>query len=266
MITCSLDCELIWGVIGKVDDQYISNNVAMADYSLSRILDLIEGDASKLALAYVVKSLPYTKCEDSNMQGYDDAIKVFTWKTVNKSIDKGVTLGLHSYKHSLYSDMSCEDYVSEVNKIKDFLSLQSGFSGFFVYPKNQMYQGDDSDIFQTFSLVRMNSNSWLYKSKGQSYNSFKRILRYLDSFIPIYELFCDKKPEYENDKSVVGTHFYRGNLKGWLLKIHYWRLLLGKKLMALQGKSMHLWSHPHNFGGNEESIKYFVKLGDLNGK
>ena len=130
----------------------------------------------------------------------------------------------------------------------------------FVYPKNLADSYSINEYQQKFQYIRINSRSRLYRTSAQGVSTLKRIVRYLDSFLPVFEFFCDKRPEHEINNAVVGTHFFRANLPNYLLYIHYFRLKFGVIIMSLMGQKMHIWSHPHNFAGNPLAINLFCKL------
>ncbi len=255
-IILSLDCELLWGVSDFASDNYIKNNIKNSDKTLRSIIQLSEQKkiSNKLYLAFVLNSMDF--------ENQNDAWS-FSKLTIDIAKNSECSLGLHSTNHKLYSKLSVDDYEIEVKKIQYFLQNNKRFSSFFVFPKNQLHNSGSKNIFQLFDNVRVNCDSWLYKSLGQNYSLLKRIIRYLDSFLPIYEIFCSKNPEVNQKNAIVGTHFFRANLRGFFLLWHYNRLKLGKHLMNKKNKSMHVWSHPHNFNGNEKAIKLFVNLGKL---
>ena len=119
---------------------------------------------------------------------------------------------------------------------------------------------DDIPSFLGMKVIVKNSmprNMIVLAGEGAGIYQF---IRLADSFVPIFELFCDKGPEVDIKNSVVGTHFFRANLPNWLLYIHYYRLRLGIRLMSFLKHDSHVWSHPHNFSRDSHAVKLFVKL------
>lgn len=254
--TCSLDCELYWGLPSNTKEEY-KENILNADKSLLNIINKAAEKKidNKIFLAFVIKTLDNSKAEVNF-----DRLRSYSYETIKAAKLSNCKLGVHSYNHTLYKSMNNTEYETELTKIKKFVNENKEFKNIFVFPKNQIHGSGVNELSQIFNNIRLNSKSWLYRSINARYTFSKRLLRYLDSFLPIYEIFCSKKPEVNLDNCIVGTHFYRANLSGIFLKVHYIRLLLGCFLMRKMKKEMHLWSHPHNFNNKEKSIQYFIKV------
>ncbi len=264
----SLDCELLWGMRAGLPECYIVNNVGCARESLGNIVSTWGPRNALLYLAFVGKSLPQVDIDADDMdylsgKGYkkylDDVYLKFPQSGIPKSRDN-IKLGLHGITHRFYTDMSSRDKQQESQAIEAILGQNREYTEFFVYPKNL---ADDESIGwyrNRFRKIRVNSRSWLYRTNEQGVGTVRRIFRFLDSFLPLFELFCDKKPEHNIDNAVVGTHFFRANLVGFLLGAHYARLRFGIWLMRMLNQKVHIWSHPHNFAANPTAIRLFGKL------
>jgi len=262
----SLDCEKIWGMKSGIPKGYLLKNIARSDHSLSRII--AEWTHGTLYLAFVMKSLPLCKASNEDLvflanRGYAEyASRKFTqFETFEDySIAPNVKLGLHSTCHRHYTELDSVDLNLEISEINKFVAKNKKYSEIFVYPKNLVDSQSLSEYSKTFKKIRVNSASWLYRTSPRGVSLTRRMLRYLDSFFPIFELFCNKRPEYSLDNAIVGTHFFRANLPSFLLVLHYIRIRIGIKLMKSLGIDSHVWSHPHNFGGREVAIKLFALL------
>lgn len=268
-IEFSLDCELLWGMRKGVPGSYIQNHVLKSEFTLKKIIQDWHPKAPNIYLAFVAKtlvnfdidsddyayfsSMGYGKYLNSNYLKYETI--EFNYKQTN------ILLGLHGVNHRFYTDLNEKEKNKEISSILTFIEKNNNFSSMFVYPKNLADTASIDKYKIKFSKIRVNSCSWLYRTTGKV-SRLKRILRYLDSFLPIFELFCNKTAEHNIDNAVVGTHFFRANLPKVLLMLHYYRLKFGCILMPVLGKKIHIWSHPHNFAGNSYAIKLFCRLGN----
>lgn len=267
-IEFSLDCELLWGMKKGVSSHYIENNVSKSQVSLKEILSSWNPDGSNIYLAFVGKSLPMFEVDSNDRSylseiGYEKYLSKSYLKFSSfdfKPKQENVKFGLHSIAHKFYTDLNDDEKKLEIDTITDFVKDKDEFRSIFVYPKNLADNESVNKYKEEFDIIRVNSRSWLYKTTDKGVSKTKRILRFLDSFFPVFELFCDKKPEHEIKNAVVGTHFFRANLPNYLLYLHYFRLKLGSLIMRFFNHKMHIWSHPHNFGGNPVAIKLFCGL------
>ncbi len=264
----SLDCELIWGMPIGIKERYLKNNVANAHKSLEKIVSKWDLNKSVLHLAFVGKTLPEFPVNDDDKKyltakGYSSYFDV-TYLKFDKFefelVAPTVKLGLHGLGHRLYTELLEEEKKLETAAINEFLKTRSEFNQIFVYPKNLADEDTVEEYKNLFLKIRVNSISWLYRTRSSGVGKLRRVLRYLDSFLPIFELFCDKRPEHNLNNAIVGTHFFRANLPPTLLFIHYLRLKIGIKIMSLCKKDVHVWSHPHNFAANPVAIEYFCDL------
>lgn len=273
MITFSLDCERIWGFTDKVDNQYLENNIRYSDSALKEIIARWDNNSSELTLAFVLSSLPnydipediVSKKKKLLKSKWDEELTKFSDINFSDLRDKNITLGVHSTSHDLYINLEQAELEKEIRSIEEFIFNNSEFNRLFVYPKNLTVPYGIDNLSNHFQFIRVNGNSWLYRSDPRGVSVFKRIIRYLDSFLPIYELFCSKKPEIYKENIVLGTHFFRANLRGILLSIHIFRIIFGIKLLKIMGHDAHIWSHPHNFSGNKKAIDAFASFGRMNG-
>ncbi|MCP4463773.1 MAG: hypothetical protein GY819_13340 [Planctomycetaceae bacterium] len=258
----------MWGMRQGVGQHYIDFHVGNSQNSLKAIVTRWLPQYSNLYLAFVGNSLPNVPLEDRDLadlsgKGYqnylDDAFMKFSSFDFNNS-QSNLKLGLHGVSHKLYTDMSAQEKLAEGAAIEAILKENQRFAEFFVYPKNLADSETINRYKSRFVRIRVNSRSRLYRTSEFGVNRTRRIMRFLDSFLPIYELFCDKRPEHGIDNAVVGTHFFRANLPPVLLIPHYIRLRFGIWIMNLLGEDVHIWSHPHNFGGRNFAINLFVRL------
>ncbi len=265
----SLDCEKLWGMPSGVKRQYIENNIKNAEQALSSICEAWCDEGATLYLAFVINSISPSSptaiqekqaLKDRGFKPYLSDEYLYFYGLNRLSKKKTILYGLHGSNHELYSEMNPQEVEAELESVESFLESNQGFDKLFVYPKNLVDSISIKKYKKWFSYVRVNSRSWLYRTNKGGPKKFKRLLRYLDSFLPIYEFFCLKEPEHDIDNSTVGTHFYRANLSPPLLVIHYLRLRFGVFFMGCIGRDVHIWSHPHNFSGSQFSVKLFCSL------
>ena len=122
-----------------------------------------------------------------------------------------------------------------------------------------------------FTCIRVNPDNFLYRT--QNHGKYKRflirVLRYLDAYLPINEMIWKK---YKQAKSAVhlsvGNIFFRPDCGCQILDyMHFLRVVLALKFCEVTGRNFHIWTHPHNFGGNvsasinnyERLLRYFMK-------
>lgn len=267
----SLDCEKLWGMSPGVKGRYIENNVKKSGDALKEICDAWADCGSTLYLAFVSNSIPSSDpiaIQENQIlknRGFDSFLTdeyIFFNDMALLPAKKTILFGLHGSNHEFYSEMNSQEVESEVKKVKSFMDSNQGFDKIFVYPKNLVDSISIKKYMKWFSCIRVNSRSWLYRTNRGGPSRLKRVLRYIDSFLPIYECFCAKEPEHNFNNLTVGTHFYRANLSPPLLYIHYLRLRFGIFFMGCIGRDVHIWSHPHNFSGNQFAVKLFCRLQD----
>lgn len=271
MNTFSLDCERIWGMPKGISSRYISKNIAGSDDALREIIERWGAANCELSLVFVLASLPgfespaalsalrRSELEDKWAEEFESFSHANAFGVKNGN----VTFGVHSVCHNLYTDLNAANLELEIDTVNAFTEVNPKFRRVFVFPKNLSVVSAIAEYKKNFEKVRLNSRSWLYRSNSVGVSSLKRGLRFLDSFLPIYELFCDKSPEVDIPNYVVGTHFFRANLSRFLLRVHVARLNFGIKYLNRRGYAAHVWSHPHNFVGNDLAIKNFVDLGKM---
>ena len=118
---------------------------------------------------------------------------------------------------------------------------------FLIMPKNQVTD-TVRKLAREFGVrsIRVAPQCWLYDPARVG--RMTRLLRYLDSFLPIVEFLLPKRPR---EGELEGRFFFRpANKFVWLDRVHFWRLRLGFHIARMTGRDFHLWSHPHNFGGD----------------
>jgi hypothetical protein len=218
----SLDCEKVWGMKKGVPEGYIQNNVGQSDYSLERVLSVWE--RRTIYLAFVMKSLPACDVNEDDLallseNGYTDytSSKFTKFDSFDdREFPENIRLGLHSTRHRFYTELEETSLGQEMAEISKFVADHPKYGEMFVYPKNLVDGHTVGQYSRIFQKIRVNSASWLYRTSPKGVGQVRRLLRYLDSFLPIYELFCDKRPEHALCNAVVGTHFFRANLPVYL--------------------------------------------------
>ena len=284
-IIISYDYELSWGPWDKVPIQYIETNVKLANKAALMIIDAHKKHRIPCTWAIVGALLDVNNCPVSIMNaskrnddvkqrfeefcklvGDSEALFKADVRVVEQLVhDDLFEVGSHTHTHLYSLESSFEELMDDFKRFKDIYSERiGGLPVSLVMPKNQISQDSirvASD--NRFSVVRTNPHNWLYvqKERTKLMAFVIRILRILDSFLPIVE-FLNSGTEYnsENCDYIVGQYFIRPALKNrFLKKAHLLRLRFGLKYCVFIGRDCHLWSHPHNFGSCPESAINFLE-------
>lgn len=123
-----------------------------------------------------------------------------------------------------------------------------------VFPRNQFNDAYVAVAARSgFDIVRGNETSWLYKSAAKSDHSpIKRALRLADAYINLSGANVHEAQLHQSAIDIPSSRFLRPwNSKLALaepLKLH--RIESAMEIAAREGKFMHIWFHPHNFGVN----------------
>lgn len=165
----------------------------------------------------------------------------------------------HTYTHNYFNNVIQEKFrVLEYKEIENDINIY-GLKRGIIFPKNQANKETIKFFTEKNFVVRTNFNNLLYKTRH--YNFLVRVLRYLDSYLPITELFnVFHKPE--NSKSIIeGGIFFRPSLKFKIFdRIHQARIIFHYQYCKVTNRSFHLWSHPHNFYPLENSLMNYDRL------
>jgi hypothetical protein len=269
----SFDFESIYGVWDAVNDEYFESNVKYCFKNLKKIIHIHEKYDLKLNIAVVGLLFSNNKNYDKFFYLNRESKKEKFLLLKNKfssitSLDseilkilasKKVQLISHTYFHNYLNNENNNELVNkELEMINDLVTegfLKKGI----VFPKNQASNFAVESFFNQGYVLRLNFNNPLYSN---NYNNFIRILRYLDSFLPITEflnIFFENERKRKN--LIEGGIFFRPIFRFRILEIiHFKRIILHYYYCYYFKKTFHIWSHPHNFGNGLDSIKNYTHL------
>jgi len=116
--------------------------------------------------------------------------------------------------------------------------------------------------------IRGNEHSYLYDARnGEEESLFRRALRLVDAYLNIsgHNCYTDEYLKSKHPVDIPSSRFlrpYSAKLKildGLRLK----RIKSGMTYAAKNGRTYHLWWHPHNFGINyKENFAFLEKILD----
>jgi len=288
--TFSLDYELAWGVFDKLGKSYLLSNVARANTAAREILDINNRDNFPTTWAVVGVALDKSITTDKKILLVDSDFtkdasafeflsgisEVDLESLLNipdgfiKDLDSSPHQELASHTFSHFYSLDVDDSLVErdferMNEVYDFLGVNRPVS--LVLPKNLATRKViDKAVSFGIKVVRKNPNTWLYapRKHGSFERRIIRVLRYLDSFFPVGEFFSRK----ESDDAVCvteGNFFFRPSFASAVLdRLHFFRFKLFVYGCMFTGRDVHIWSHPHNFGGDVgRSIGNYKRMVDF---
>ena len=273
----SYDYELLWGTWDGTRTSYLTGPVAEANQVVSAVIKAHQTHQVPATFAIVGAMLDEGSAKERFQKAGRDEIDQARFDSlfiphvkrsdvtdVNAAALKTIAnddlfeLGSHTYSH-FYATTTSTEVIQ--NDFKTFNLCFQRITGkpatSLVLPKNQVTQAV-LEIAADYGIkvVRMNPDSWLYRPvarKGLS-AKFVRLLRYLDAYLPLLELFPDRQAnvaELFGLRLNKGQYFFRPSLGSKLASIsHFARLKFGLKYCSLRKRDCHFWSHPHNFAGN----------------
>jgi peptidoglycan/xylan/chitin deacetylase (PgdA/CDA1 family) len=182
---------------------------------------------------------------------------------------KGQEIATHTYFHhyALESGPSLEDFEDDIKSAISIAQSQGIQIQSIVFPMNQVNRKYLKILAANgITAFRGNQSHSSYISNGydDDNESFKRIFRLLDSYLPLYRIDgSSMKIKETSGKSVLdipATAFLRPfNIKlKWLEPFRFHRLSTSMTRVAKNGGVFHLWWHPHNFSDNELENLYFL--------
>jgi len=180
----------------------------------------------------------------------------------------------HTYNHIFLNDfLNNLDLINEdFEKFNTLMSSVGVKVNSIVLPKNIFFlEFSEILINNKIKCVRVNPDNFLYS--GLSYKEPTRWIRYLralDYYLPIneiVEIFKGKniaRSEKIPPQLVLSeaTLFLRGSIENnFVNRIAYWRFVLSIWYRIYKKESVHVWTHPHNFGSNpKQSMFWYLKM------
>ncbi|MEM7242921.1 MAG: polysaccharide deacetylase family protein [Pseudomonadota bacterium] len=266
----SYDYELMWGVWRHKTGKYISQNIRHASDALASTIALHQSAEIPANVAIVGALLDDLNPTDLialqdlnetdqqrlkhqiNRHGDDAGLwKISVWLRRSLVSNPWVSLGSHSYSHAYAHSTSFKKLEQDFQRQAHVFQTQLGqVPEFLIMPKNQI-SPDVMAIAQDYGFenLRINPDCWLYWTQQKSI--IIRALRRLDSYLPLLEMIPTQKPASTPIKALEGRYFFRpGHRIKFLDDLHFLRLKLGYYYCRASNRDFHLWTHPHNMGGN----------------
>ena len=266
----SYDYELLWGVWPFKGSRYVEKNVRHASDALASALAQHQSAAIPANVAIVgmllddsvprdlIKHQSLTPNQRQKLEALigqhgseKDLWKISAWLRRSLAANPWVSLGSHSYSHIYALDASSTELIQDFEKQNKTFNVTFGKTpDFLIMPKNQI-TGSVIMLAKRFGIksLRINPDCWLYNPAKKSI--FIRLLRLLDAYFPILELIPTPKPHSEIVQLLEGRYFFRpAHHLAVIDAIHFVRLKIGYHYCRKSGRDFHLWTHPHNMGGN----------------
>jgi len=295
----SLDFELLWGVRDHADRDSYGKNVLGARNAVPKMLEIFAKNGISATWATVgflfceskeelLASLPselptYSNPRLSNFYYLDEVGKdersdpYYFAPSLISEIQQtpGQEIGTHTLSHyyCLEDRQSHSAFEADIIASKK-LSCERGIElRSIVFPRNQ-FAAEHLKVCAKHGIThyRGNPSPWAYRAaKGTEQTSMRRALRLLDAYSGMlgsqaFEAISGQPTD------VPASRFLRpctGRLAPFH-PLHITTIQRGMTAAARDGKSYHLWWHPHNFGQNLEAnlgglsqiIAHFVTLHD----
>jgi len=292
----SYDYELAWGVWDTLPERYLNENISEANRCAEKIMHAHISFGIKATWAVVGaaidRNIDWEKIRrvlinnttsESGLRNFEKLIEKSDFNQIpNKNLQTIKDSDLfefasHTYWHRYVNNCTTADLHNDFELFEKAASDKAVRS--IVFPRNIVSLESISLASKyNYGCVRVNPNNWLYQTvkKDDMQGKFIKFVRYVDAFFPLQEFLPMRKNSISDQSMLsVGQYFFRahcgGKFRNWL---HIKRLILGYRICRMKNVDFHIWSHPHNFGGNptmamenlEILLKYFQKQissGDL---
>lgn len=275
IFTISLDFELFWGVRDHRSLQDYGENIRNVHKVVPRLLDLF----AKYNVHCTWATVGFLFCKDKNeLLRYSPAIKPDYQK---KEYDPypyleqnelegiyhfapalieqirntpGQEIGTHTFSHfyTLERNTTIEQFRSDLQTAKKIANEKGITINSIVFPRNQYSdQHIKACLEEGIKIYRGNELSGAYKPLSREHeNSFRRAIRFGDTFINVTGHHCHPVPVKGNIINIPASRFLRPyNPKFKVFdELKYNRIKNGLKYAAAHGLIYQLWWHPHNFG------------------
>jgi glycosyltransferase involved in cell wall biosynthesis/peptidoglycan/xylan/chitin deacetylase (PgdA/CDA1 family) len=304
-LVISMDFELMWGMRDKRTIQGYGAHVLGEREAIPAILALFKRYEVKATWAAVgmtlfenkadlLRNLPeqrptYTR---SRLNPYCNLHEVgkdersdpyhFGHSLVHRILDcEGMELGSHTFSHyyCLEHGQNSTQFKADLEACLEVSQRFSVRPVSFVFPRNQ-YNYEYLCVCEAlgFRVFRGNEDSWMYQeSMEEDQSEFRRGARLLDNYLNLTGNHGFTAQDYPDCDMIncPSSRFLRpfspnlSLLEGFRVR----RIQGAMAAAAREGKSFHLWWHPHNFGTNlrdnlailEDLLRFHVVLRDRYG-
>jgi peptidoglycan/xylan/chitin deacetylase (PgdA/CDA1 family) len=274
----------MWGVLDSKGPSYLPT-AAMTSKSLYRLLETFEAHSIKCTWGVVgalnhndITELDQVKLEAALTQRGVNYKEVFELAKICPDAffckDFISTLSLSGQDLISHTFHHIEMSRNGLDYLKDELMLWESALGRpplgLIFCRNS-YDDNCLDILERSNMrfYRAEPDIWyMALSSG-----FKKIFRYIDSFIPLWsgtvtKNSCDIRLQSKL-RAVPHTLFFRTfpSSRGFMKRLHILRIKMSMLYAARFNRVVHLWCHPHNFAVDsydisslKEILEFYVKL------
>jgi peptidoglycan/xylan/chitin deacetylase (PgdA/CDA1 family) len=292
-LVISLDFELLWGVRHHLDRESYGRNILGVREAIPAMLELFAKHGIHATWATVGFLLCESKDEllarapakrpsyqDPSYSNYSYLAEVgpneksdpyYFGASLARQIlaCPGQELGTHTFSHftCLEPGPTIDDFRADLTAAIDLMRDWSRTCRSIVFPKNQ-YSEAHLDVCKEAGLFafRGNEEAWCYRTgaRDEQRSKLRRLTRLADAYV---DLTGSNAVEYSHTRqgllNVQSSRFLRPYSRRlrMLEPLRLRRILTAMGQAAKEGKSFHLWWHPHNFGSNvTENIAFLEKL------
>lgn len=246
IFTISIDFEFAWGYADKEISEEQKDKIREEVYITKRLLERFKHFNIKATWATVAGLL-----DEGNSRGTD-----VLWFDKNNLINKikssrqGHEVGSHSYEHVIYSDISYEEALRDIEKAKEIHNEKDLEFNSFVFPRNR--EGNHTALKKSgIKNFRGQNQNWYSKVQNKT---LKRVFHLMDFFL------FTKNLSYPSLHSSGLVNIPGGQLlisrKGLRRIITPGQMVLkmknSLKHASREKKVFHLWFHPSNFSYDTE--------------
>ena len=277
----SLDFELLWGVRDNQDRETYGRNILGARQAIPQMLALFEyagvaatwatvgflfcGTKDELMAALPPQNL-WPRYDNPRLSSYNylDEVGVderrdpyYFGKSLIRQIraTPNQEIATHTFAHSycLEPGQNIQTLRADLKAALDLASAQGITLSSIVFPRNQ-YGEEHIQLCLEMGLTKFRGNpvSCLYSSRKQSeQKAILRGLRLIDAYTGAFDPAFDHRNDVSSE-NIRATRFLRPatGMQSLFHRAHLGVIKRGMTHAARQGKSYHLWWHPHNFGKN----------------
>ena len=272
----SLDFEGMWGSLGSRDVAGFAQRTQNLELVLNRLIDLIEKYQIHCTWA-IVGALACSSPEQVlKMMDYDitypqwdttlsDFIKTtgsgaFYFERIVDRISKCnyQEIGSHTFTHSYFLDsaINCELAEKELALSRKVLEKYTSKVDTVVFPRNQFNKDYLPVLEKTgYSVCRSNPNRFFMGKKHL--RKIHSLLEFANCYFPLSRKVCFSNEKIQENHNIITVpysfflRFYDSRFSILEpLKIRRIKCVMTKA--SKQGKTVHLWFHPHNLGEDVE--------------
>lgn len=290
----SLDFELYWGVRDVLTMEEYGEQIKGVHTAIPKLLDafkkyeinstisivgLLFLEDKEAILAHIPQNLPsYTDTKFTPYSGYLNEVgqnykdDVYHYgKHLLDEIKKhpNQEIGTHTYSHyyCLEKGQTLEQFRADIEMAIEVAKNNNVQLSSLVFPRNQ-FNNDYLKVCSDLGIIcyRGNERSWLYEAKNNNEESkLRRALRLVDTYINIsgHNCYSEKYLKNRFPVDIPSSRFLRSYSKKLKMfeKLRLKRILSGMTYAAKHNLTFHLWSHPHNFGINQdENFSFLDKI------